>query len=192
MISGMVPQAPVVYRTITTAAQLPTLTRVFEEAASPVPIAAGQTGSATTTDSEHYYGKNALRITPGGQFRLDLPRPIAIRERPAWGEVRFLRFAVRKQSGGRFALGLASAQPRETPARYDLGRGEPSYGSATRVIPDLPKDWFVVTRDLFADFGEFTLEGLAFSAVDGQAALFDHLYLGRSLADFELLKEKVK
>jgi hypothetical protein len=30
---------------------------------------------------------------------------------------------------------------------------------------------------------------MAFSAVDGQAALFDHIYLGRSLADFDLLQE---
>ena len=46
----------------------------------------------------------------------------------------------------------------------------------------------VVTRDLFADFGEFTLTGLALSPVDGEYALFDHIYLGTTPEDFELVK----
>jgi hypothetical protein len=47
----------------------------------------------------------------------------------------------------------------------------------------------VVTRDLFADFGEFTFTGLALSPVDGELALFDHIYLGASSADFDKLKK---
>ncbi len=50
----------------------------------------------------------------------------------------------------------------------------------------LPNDWVVVTRDLFADFGEFTFNGLGLSAMDGEAALFDHVYLGRAPRDFDL------
>ena len=46
----------------------------------------------------------------------------------------------------------------------------------------------VVTRDLFADFGEFTLNGLAFAAIDGEYALFDHIFLARAAADFETPK----
>ena len=42
-------------------------------------------------------------------------------------------------------------------------------------------DWAV---GCFIDFGEFTLTGLAFSPVDGQAALFDHIYLARQPEDF--------
>jgi hypothetical protein len=48
----------------------------------------------------------------------------------------------------------------------------------------------VVTRDLFADFGEFTLTGFALSAIDGQAAYFDGIYLGRTSGDFELIETK--
>ena len=50
----------------------------------------------------------------------------------------------------------------------------------------------VVTRDLFADFGAFTLTGLALSPMDGDFALFDHIYLGRSVRDFELATPAVK
>ena len=46
----------------------------------------------------------------------------------------------------------------------------------------------LVTRDLFYDFGEFTLTGLGFSPVDGQSALFDHLYLARSAEELDLIK----
>ena len=52
----------------------------------------------------------------------------------------------------------------------------------------MPAEFTVVTRDLFADFGEFTLTGLALSPVDGEFALFDHIYLGTPPEDFELVK----
>jgi S1-C subfamily serine protease len=178
--------APVLYRAITTASQLPTLQRVFEEQASPAPIGPGQTGSAAVTTEDHYYGAKALKITPGGQFRIDLGRALAIRERPAWGEARFLRFAVRKQTGGRFSLELAGSVPRDPPARYDLGRGEPSYGSATRIWQDnLPKDWIVITRDLYADFGNLDLRSIVVGSPDNGDAFLDHVYLARGPQDFD-------
>jgi hypothetical protein len=54
----------------------------------------------------------------------------------------------------------------------------------------LPGNFTVVTRDLFADFGEFTFTGIALSPVDGEAARYDHIYLGKSLRDFELVAPK--
>ena len=38
-----------------------------------------------------------------------------------------------------------------------------------------PTSFTVVTRDLFADFGEFTFTGIALSPLDGDDALFDHI-----------------
>jgi hypothetical protein len=46
----------------------------------------------------------------------------------------------------------------------------------------------LVTRDLYADFGEFTFTGLALSAIDGQGAVFDHIYLGRTVDDLDTVK----
>ncbi len=46
-----------------------------------------------------------------------------------------------------------------------------------RLDGSLPTGWSVITRDLYADFGEFTLTGLALAPVDGDFALFDHIYL---------------
>jgi hypothetical protein len=132
--------APVVYRAITMAAHLPTLTRVFEESASPEPIAAGQTGSAAVTDGEHYYGKNALKVTPGGQFRIEFPRPISIRERPM-GRA---RFAVCRPQAERRALRLRAClgsaardcrQIRPWPGRALLWLGDAHHSrSAERLV----------------------------------------------------------
>ncbi len=49
----------------------------------------------------------------------------------------------------------------------------------------LPAGWVLVTRDLVADFGEFTLTGLSLDARGGAEALYDHIRLGRTLKDFE-------
>jgi hypothetical protein len=70
--------------------------------------------------------------------------------------------------------------------RYFAGQGPEPYGAALHLDEKIPGDWVVVTRDLFADFGAFTLTGLALSPLDGEFALFDHIYLGRSVRDFEL------
>lgn len=176
------------YRAIAVSEQLPTLFRVFEEQAQLTAVDAAQPGTAEVVATDRHYGARALRVTPTGRFRLELPQAIAIRERPGWGEARFIRFAVKKQGGGRVAVELEDETPREQPARYDLGPGEPSYGGANRIWQDnLPKDWVVMTRDLFADFGNLDVQALVVGAPDGEAALIDHVYLARNPSDFELI-----
>ena len=39
-------------------------------------------------------------------------------------------------------------------------------------------------------YGEFTLTGIALSPIDGEFALFDHIYLARSLKEFDEVKPK--
>lgn len=176
------------YRSIAAVEHLPTLFRVVEEQAKLTPIEAGQTGTAEIIADDRHYGIRALRVTSSGQFRLELSQPILIRERPLWGEARFIRFAVKKQGGGRASLEIEDGQGREQPARYDLGPGLPSYGSATRIWQDnLPKDWVVLTRDLFADFGNLDAKALIVGAPDGEAMFLDHVYLARNPSDFDLI-----
>ena len=69
--------------------------------------------------------------------------------------------------------------------RYHAGPTAQCYGASLAVDTKLPSEWTVVTRDLFADFGEFTLTGIGLSPLDGQFGYFDHIYLGTSPADFE-------
>jgi hypothetical protein len=173
------------YRAILPARQLPTLHELLDDDAAMEPLVPGQAGAAELTSDDRYSGARALRVTPDGQFRLPLETPLRIRERPNWDEVRLLRLAVKKQGGGRVAFELDDAQPRTMPARYDLGEGEPAYGHAKRVHDRLPQHWVVITRDLYADFGNIDLRGIVVGCPDGDAALIDHVYLARNHADFE-------
>jgi hypothetical protein len=55
------------------------------------------------------------------------------------------------------------------------------------VADAIPKEWTVVTRDLWADNNKqgMTITGMAFTAFDGQHGLFDHVMLGRTVADLD-------
>lgn len=71
--------------------------------------------------------------------------------------------------------------------RYHAGPAGACYGAALILDEELPEDFVVITRDLFADFGEFTWTGMAITPVDGEYALLDHVYLGRFPGDFSLI-----
>jgi S1-C subfamily serine protease len=183
--------APVEYRAIEVVSQQPTLYCLFDEEGSFSPVeppagAAGTPASAALIDDDRHHGRRAVRVTSGGEVRLDLAEPIRIRERPAWGEYRFVRFAVRKLGRGQASLALETRDLREEPLRYDVGRGKPSFGGATRIYNDQPPEhWIVMTRDLFADFGSVDVTGLRLGSLGGEGALFDHVYLARGHHDLD-------
>jgi len=136
-------------------------------------------------------------------------------EHPRLGQFRYLCFAWKKSTGTRIQLQLATAgrlgdvrnvldgarDPgiaaglRRTQTLDDRGRRfSYSYeeGVATTMPPiplwmhgDLPQDWQLIQRDLFNDFGLFTVTGLALKCVDGDTAWFDHIYLARTKNDLE-------
>lgn len=117
-----------------------------------------------------------------------------IREKPAAGEFRYLQFAWKKQGGQAICLqlnhdgqwGPVAGSPAKF--RYHAGPGGECFGASLAVDSNLPVGFTLVTRDLFADFGEFTLNGIALSPVDGEFALFDHIYLAPSPESFDLVK----
>jgi len=146
--------------------------------------------AATLVTEDKQSGIRSVRLAAGPQYQLDLRGSLAIRERPAWGEFRFLRFAFRKQGAGRICLQLDHRQTQERPARYDAGTGEPCFPLARRVRDETLADaWTVITRDVFADFGPLDIEGLTLSAPDGQCVWFDQIYLARAVDDFRFLPE---
>lgn len=149
-------------------------------------------GQITLHEAEKFSGKASVRVTPDQKFNGKLPGLAAkIRENPAPGEYRYLRFAWKKPAGN-VALQLAhdgQFGPIENRSfRYQAGPGAEFGGMAIRIDAQQPAQFTVVTRDLFADFGEFTMTGVALTAIDGDAALFDHIYLGRTPTDFDLVK----
>ncbi|TWT38328.1 PDZ domain-containing protein [Blastopirellula retiformator] len=151
---------------------------------------AGKEGTVEFVDAPGMVGAPAIRIAPSDEFVevAQFDPPVKLTERSALGELRFLRFAYRKEGGGRYEIRLTHAGDRETPAIYRIGKGskkEPGY-----VVLDsgeLKEEWKMGFADIFANFGEIEVTGMAIRVVDGGPCMFDHFYLARRHSDYELI-----
>ena len=154
-------------------------------------------GVASLEAGDRYSGKIGVKVTPNQKLSAQLPGlGMKIRENPGPGEYRYLRFAWKKNGGDTICLQLNhDGKWGPTPEsragakfRYHAGPSGEQYGASLELANKIPQDFEVVTRDLFADFGEFTLNGISLSPVNGSHAVFDHIYLGRTQDDFSLAK----
>ncbi len=58
--------------------------------------------------------------------------------------------------------------------------------AANRLSDRIPEQWTIVTRDLYQDTnGGGDITGITLSSPDGERAMFDHIYLGRTAQDFD-------
>jgi len=131
-----------------------------------------------------FSGSASLAITPPQRWNLRIPGwKYPIVEQPAAGEFRYLRFAWKSRGGRGVMIELAGDgkwPPADEPLwRYYSGKNTTDW-QAVEVSPDVPDDWVVVTRDLWQDFGSFTLTGVAPTALGGEA-FFDSIELLRTL-----------
>jgi putative membrane-bound dehydrogenase-like protein len=141
-------------------------------------------GKAVLAKEELFAGKAALRVSPPQRFSARIPGwSYRIAEKPGTGEFRYLRLAWKSQAGTGIMLELADggAWPREDDARGRLYSGRNTTGwKAVQVSDQVPREWVVVTRDLWKEFGPMTLTGIAPTAMGGDA-LFARIELLRSL-----------
>jgi len=174
------------WQAIVVSDRIPTRRQFFEDDDVFVAQEEGEANSVILHNADKYSAGRCLKITPSQRVRLSPPGdPARIREYPRLGEFRYVRFASRKFGGGRICVELEHALSKAKPARYDAGHGDPCYGAAIRVWElTLPNKWIVITRDLYADFGEIDVTGMTLSVPDGQHALLDHVYLARTQQDF--------
>jgi putative membrane-bound dehydrogenase-like protein len=160
------------------------------------------TARASLTTEDKYAGTAALLVTAGQRFSpaisgweyriVENPAaagpPIAGGKEPptvpsALQGFRYLRFAWKSAGAKGVMLELAAQgawPPADKPLRRYFSGQNTSGWQATRVSPDVPGEWTVVTVDLWKDFGEFTLTGIAPTAMEGPA-LFDKIELLQSL-----------
>ncbi len=145
----------------------------------------GEPGGAWREDRDVFAGLHALRVTPIQKYQPNLPGwAYRIAERPAGaGEFRYVRFAWKK-SGGTGLMIQFHDEKRSWVARYVAGPNTVGW-QAIPVADKAPAEWAVVTRDLFKDYGPLTISGVAFTPMDGEAGLFDHVLLGRTVADLD-------
>ena len=129
-----------------------------------------------------FSGTKSLKVSEYQRFERRIPGwNYAIREKPNAGEYRYLRLAWKADGANCLMLQLHDAT--DWHIRYTAGANP--YGWMTRFVADkAPGVWTLVTIDLFKDFGERTLTGIAFT-ISGGPGYFDHVYLGRTIADLD-------
>jgi hypothetical protein len=168
------------------APKLPAVVELFEDDADGLlkllnnPGDGPGNGQAETT--EVFSGKQCIKVTNYQRFNRNLPGwNHLIREKPKPGEYRYLRFAWK--GDGTTCLMLQLHDATDWHLRYTAGPNP--YGWMTQFVADkAPAAWTVVTVDLFKDFGDRTLKGMAFT-IHGGAGYFDHVYLGRTIEDLD-------
>lgn len=130
-----------------------------------------------------FSGKSAVKITRYQRYFNLLPGwAYRITEMPKAGEFRYLRFTWK--SAGLSGIMLQLHDDKDWNIRYVAG-GNKFGWAANNLAESPPPEWTVVTVDLFKDFGEREIHGIALTAFDGEAGYFDHIYLGRSIADLD-------
>jgi putative membrane-bound dehydrogenase-like protein len=143
-------------------------------------------GKAVLTTEDQFTGKASLRVSPPQRFSPRIPGwnyPIV--EKPGPGEYRYLRFAWKAPAATGIMLELADngAWPNagDSRSRYYSGQNTTSW-KAVRVSEQVPREWVVVTRDLWKEFGPMKLTGIAPTAMGGDA-YFDRIELLASLEE---------
>jgi putative membrane-bound dehydrogenase-like protein len=161
-----------------------TVALLFEDEPSLTSLLSEGDGLARIDATDPFSGNFALAVSPPQRFSARISGwEFPIREDPGSGEYRYLRYAWKQRTGHGAMLELAddgrwpaADAPRQ---RYFAGRNTTGW-AAICVDETTPVEWTVVQRDLWADFGDFTLTGLAPTAMGGEV-LFDRIELLQSL-----------
>jgi hypothetical protein len=143
----------------------------------------GGVGAIEFTDV--YSGQSAVKITPMQLYQRAIPGwAYKIAEKPKVGEYRFVRFAWK--APGATGIMLQMHDEKDWNIRLTAGVDEPNWGTKF-VAPKPPERWTLVTRDLFADFGERTIQGIALTVFGQQTGYFDHIYFGRTIEELDAI-----
>ena len=141
-------------------------------------------GKAVLDLEDRQSGNAALRVTGMQRYAPQIPGwEYRIVESPRQGEFRYLRMAWRVKSGNGVGVELADAGnwgPAESRARRYYSGQNTAPWQAQQITAEVPHEWTVVTLDLWEDNGEFTLTGMAPTAMGGEA-VFDRIELLRTL-----------
>ena len=140
-------------------------------------------GTASIDTGEKASGRASLKITPLQRYSARIPNwSFKIRENPGPGEFRYLQLAWKAPDADGVMLEISDngnwPEPNDPKRRYYSGKNTSKW-KATQISSETPGEWTVVTRDMWKEFGDFTLTGIAPTALDGPA-WFDKIELLRS------------
>ncbi|MBM3214290.1 hypothetical protein FJZ36_05195 [Candidatus Poribacteria bacterium] len=160
-----------------------------------LPILTEGAGAASFEKADVYKddgdGKAALLVTgeggDGQKFRTSVPGwAWKIKKDPnpkAKDEFRYITFAWRKVGGTGIQLQLHAPDANTWGHRYHAGANEKGWNPSIEIAPKIPEQWAIVTRDLFTDWKEFTLDGIAFTAWSLKHGIWDHVVLHQTEED---------
>jgi len=145
----------------------------------------GPSGEVVREAKDKFSGICSIRVRPLQNFGNIAGWNFPIVEKPGAGQYRYIRFAWKKIGGK--GIMIQFSDHGNFDRRYVAGTPAVPW-AARKVAGKAPADWQMVTRDLFQDFGPFVLTGLALTPLDGTAGLYDHMYLGRTIADLDRIE----
>ena len=143
-------------------------------------------GVASIETIEKISGSASLKITPPQRYSSNIQNwKFKIRENPNPGEFRFLRFAWKAPKANGAMIEIANngkwPDPNNPKGRYYSGTNSSGW-QATQLKKTTPKEWIIVIRDLWKDFGNLTITGIAPTAMGGPV-WFDQIELHKTNPD---------
>jgi hypothetical protein len=153
-------------------------------------IARGKDGSKIGRELRDVFcGASCVRATPFQRFATRVQGwSFSIAQNPQPGQYRYLRFAWKRTDGAAVMIQLHASNRWDQ--RYYAGQltaNVQGWGPMKAIGEAVPRDWELVTRDLFQDFGAITITGIAFTPMEGPGVgLFDYICLGRTIKDLDL------
>lgn len=141
-------------------------------------------GVATNIEQDCFSGNISLSVTPPQRYAARITDwNFRIVEKPKEGEYRYLRLAWKSPRGKGAMIELAAngkwPSSGSPVRRYYHGENTTKW-QATQLSKKPPREWTVITVDLWKDCGSFTLTGIAPTAMGGEV-LFDRIELLRTL-----------
>jgi hypothetical protein len=143
----------------------------------------GDLGEAQVENEVTFSGTSSIKVTvyqrycnliPGWSYR--------IVETPKEGEYRYLRFAWKSE--GLTGIMVQLHDKTDWHIRYTAGAND--FGWTTQFLSQSPPpEWQLITVDLFKDFGEREIHGIALTTFGGKTGYFDHIYLARSIEELD-------
>jgi hypothetical protein len=145
----------------------------------------GDPGNGEVEKDVVFSGETSVKITVLQRYCNFIPDwAYKIVEKPKEGEYRYLRFAWKSEALSGIMLQLHD--DKDWHIRYTSGANK--FGWTSQTVSDkLPTEWTVVTIDLFKDFGEREIHGIALTTFDGTAGYFDHIYLAPSIEELDAI-----
>ncbi|NQT38050.1 MAG: HEAT repeat domain-containing protein [Planctomycetes bacterium] len=155
---------------------------LFDDEAGFLDVLTEGEGRLRLERADPYAGSLSLAVTPPQRFSARIAGwQYRITENPGPGEFRYLRFAWKQRTGDGVMIELAAdgqwPSADQSRRRYFSGKNTTAW-SAVQIAQERPEKWILVTRDLWKDFGPFTLTGIAPTAMGGEA-MFDRIELLR-------------